>query len=71
MGSDQVLEETLRRVRRLGLRTGLLPPLRDLDRVEDLQAALDGGELAFSPRSLEVVGALLARRDPAGPRRSA
>jgi hypothetical protein len=63
MGSDQVLEETLRRARRLGLRTGLLPPLRDLDRVEDLQAALDGGELAWSPRSLEVVGRLLSRHE--------
>jgi uncharacterized protein len=71
MGSDQVLEETLRRARRLGLRAGLLPPLRDLDRVEDLEAALDGGELAASPRSLEVVGALLSQRDRAGPRRSA
>ncbi|HZD73330.1 MAG TPA: TIGR04282 family arsenosugar biosynthesis glycosyltransferase [Actinomycetota bacterium] len=71
MGSDQVLEETLRRARRLGLRAGLLPPLRDLDRVEDLRAALDGGELAASPRSLRVVGALLAQRDRASPHRSA
>jgi uncharacterized protein len=63
MGSDQVLAETLRRARRLGLRTGLLPPLRDLDRVEDLQAALDGGELAWSPRSLEVVGRLLSQHE--------
>jgi uncharacterized protein len=63
MGSDQVLEETLRRARRLGLRTGLLPPLRDLDRVEDLQAALDGGELASSPRSLEVVERLLSQHE--------
>jgi rSAM/selenodomain-associated transferase 1 len=62
MGSDQVLGETLRRARRLGLRAVLLPPLRDLDRVEDLQAALDGGELAGSRRSLEVVGALLSRQ---------
>ncbi len=62
MGSDRVLEETLRRAWRLGLRTGLLPPLRDLDRVADLQAALDGGELASSPRSLEVVGRLLSER---------
>jgi uncharacterized protein len=65
MGTDRVLEETLRRARRLGLRTGLLPPLRDLDRVEDLRAALDGGELASSPRSLEVVGSLLWEHDRA------
>jgi glycosyltransferase A (GT-A) superfamily protein (DUF2064 family) len=71
MGSDQVLGETLRRAHRLGLRTGLLPPLRDLDRVEDLQAALDGGELECSPRSLTVVGRLLSRLDQASPRRSA
>ncbi len=50
----------------LGLRAGLLPPLRDLDRIEDLEAALDNGELASSPRSLAVVGALLlGRRRPA------
>jgi len=71
MGSDQVLEVTLRRARRLGLRTGLLPPLRDLDTIEDLQAALDGGELESCSRSLEVVGGLLARPDRASPRRSA
>jgi uncharacterized protein len=71
MGSNQVLKETLRRTRRLGLRTGLLPPLRDLDRIEDLQAALDGGELASSRRSAEVVGRLLSQHDRASPRRSA
>jgi rSAM/selenodomain-associated transferase 1 len=71
MGSNQVLGETLGRARRLGLRTGLLPPLRDLDRIEDLQAALDGGELASSPRSLTVVGRLLPQLDRASPRRSA
>jgi uncharacterized protein len=71
MGSDQVLRVTLRRARRLGLRTGLLPPLRDLDTIEDLQAALAGGELASSPRSLEVVRELLTRRDRSGARRSA
>lgn len=71
MGGDQVLEETLRRARRLGMRAGLLPPLRDLDRIEDLRAALGGGELAASPRSTEVVGRLLSGHDHAGPRRSA
>jgi len=66
MGTDLVLGETLHRAERLGLRAGLLPPLRDLDRIEDLRAALDNGELAASPRSLEVIGALLLeRRRPA------
>jgi uncharacterized protein len=58
MSTAQVLDETLRRAERLGLRTGLLPPLRDLDRVEDLQAVLDSGELASSPRSLAAISAL-------------
>jgi rSAM/selenodomain-associated transferase 1 len=71
MGSHQVLEVTLRRAWRLGLRTGLLPPLRDLDTIEDLQAALDGGELASCPRSLEVVRGLLSQRGQPSPRRSA
>jgi rSAM/selenodomain-associated transferase 1 len=71
MGSDQVLEETLRRAGRLGLRTGLLPPLRDLDRIEDLRAALEAGELVSSPRSLAVVERLVRTRDRASPRRSA
>ncbi len=66
MGTDLVLGETLRRAERLGLRAGLLPPLRDLDRIEDLEAALDNGELATSPRSLAVIAALLlGRRRPA------
>lgn len=66
MGTDLVLGETLRRAEGLRLRTCLLPRLRDLDRIEDLEAALDNGELAGSPRSLEVVGALLPeRRRPA------
>lgn len=71
MGGDQVLEETLRRARRLGLRAGLLPPLRDLDRIDDLRTALGSGELASSPRSMEVVGRLLSGHDHASPRRSA
>lgn len=66
MGTDVVLGETLHRAERLGLRAGLLPPLRDLDRIEDLRAALGNGELAASPHSLEVVRALLLeRRRPA------
>ena len=59
MGSDAVLGETLARAQDLGHRVALLPPLRDLDRIEDLQAALDQGELAASPNSLEAIGALL------------
>jgi uncharacterized protein len=62
MGTDRVLGETLRRAGCLGLRSRLLPPLRDLDRVEDLEAALDGGELAGSPNSLAAVAAALAPR---------
>jgi rSAM/selenodomain-associated transferase 1 len=65
MGTDLVLGETLRRARRRGLRVALLPPLRDLDRVEDLAAALAAGELDASPRSRAVVTALLARSVPA------
>jgi uncharacterized protein len=66
MGTDAVLGETLSRSQGLGLRTGLLPLLRDLDRMEDLEAALDHDELAGSPCSLEAIGALLRqRRQPA------
>ncbi len=66
MGTDAVLGETLSRAQGLGLRAGLLPPLRDLDRIEDLEAALDHDELAGSPSSLEAIGALLRqRRQPA------
>ncbi len=64
MGTDLVLGETLRRAERRGLRVALLPPLRDLDRVEDLAAALAAGELDASPRSRAVVAALLARPAP-------
>jgi rSAM/selenodomain-associated transferase 1 len=62
MGTDLVLGETLRRAERRRLRVALLPPLRDLDRVEDLRAAMAGGELDASPRTRAVVAALLAGR---------
>jgi len=59
MGTELVLGETLRRAERHRLRVALLPPLRDLDRVEDLVAALAAGELDASPRTRAVVAALL------------
>jgi rSAM/selenodomain-associated transferase 1 len=59
MGSDKVLGETLARARRLGLAVGLLPPLRDLDRVEDLREALAAGELDRCPHTRAAVAALL------------
>jgi rSAM/selenodomain-associated transferase 1 len=67
MGTDLVLGETLRRAERRGLRVALLPPLRDLDRVEDLAAALAAGELDASPHARAVAAALLARPVPTGP----
>jgi hypothetical protein len=45
---------------RAGLVVDLLPPLRDLDRVEDLAAALAGGELAGAPATLAATKELLA-----------
>lgn len=60
MGSEVVLEETIARAGRLGLRVGLLPVLRDLDRVEDLEQALAAGELDGCPRTRVAVAELLA-----------
>jgi uncharacterized protein len=60
MGSDRVLEETRARAGRLGLTVGLLPVLRDLDRVEDLEQALAAGELDGCPRTRVAVAELLA-----------
>jgi uncharacterized protein len=65
MGTGAVLEVTLRRVAAGDLRVALLPPLRDLDRFEDLRAALDAGELAACRRTLAVAGELVAGRMPA------
>jgi hypothetical protein len=62
MGTDAVLTETLARATRAGLVVDLLPPLRDLDRVEDLAAALAGGELAGAPATLAAATELLAAR---------
>jgi rSAM/selenodomain-associated transferase 1 len=55
----ELFVETLRRAERHRLRVALLPPLRDLDRVEDLVAALAAGELDASPCTRAVVAALL------------
>jgi rSAM/selenodomain-associated transferase 1 len=60
MGTGEVLTETLARAARGGLVVDLLPPLRDLDRVEDLAAALDAGELAGAPATLAATRELLA-----------
>ena len=60
MGTEVVLAETLIRAARGGLVVGLLPPLRDLDRVEDLAAALAAGELAGAPATLAAATDLLA-----------
>jgi uncharacterized protein len=60
MGTDVVLAVTMRRAARRRLRVGTVPMLRDLDRLEDLQAALAAGELDASPRTRLVVTDLLA-----------
>ncbi|HZA84937.1 MAG TPA: TIGR04282 family arsenosugar biosynthesis glycosyltransferase [Actinomycetes bacterium] len=60
MGTEVVLAETLIRAARGGLVVELLPPLRDLDRVEDLAAALAAGELAGAPATLAATTELLA-----------
>jgi len=60
MGTATVLSETVARAARLGLRVGLLPVLRDLDRVGDLEAALARGELDGCPRTRAAVAELLA-----------
>ena len=60
MGTDAVLTETLARAARAGLVVDLLPPLRDLDRVEDLAVALAAGELAGAPATLAATKELLA-----------
>jgi rSAM/selenodomain-associated transferase 1 len=63
MGTDRVLRATLDRAAGLGLRVALLPALRDLDRIEDLHAALEGGELDRAPRTRAAAQELLALGD--------
>jgi uncharacterized protein len=60
MGTEVVLTETLARAARGGLAVALLPPLRDLDRVEDLAAAMTAGELDGAPATLAAATELLA-----------
>jgi rSAM/selenodomain-associated transferase 1 len=60
MGTELVLAETLARAARSGRSVGLLPPLRDLDRVEDLANALAAGELDHAPATRAVAAELLA-----------
>jgi uncharacterized protein len=60
MGSDAVFKETTARAGWLGLTVGLLPVLRDLDRVEDLEQALAAGELDGCPHTRAAVAELLA-----------
>jgi uncharacterized protein len=67
MGSGTVLSETLARAAGAGLQVSLLPPLRDLDRVEDLASALAAGELAGAPAILTVATELLASAPAAVP----
>jgi HAMP domain-containing protein len=54
---------TIQRAIRRRLRIGTVPLLRDLDRLEDLRAALAAGELDGSPRTRLVAAGLLAVRD--------
>jgi rSAM/selenodomain-associated transferase 2/rSAM/selenodomain-associated transferase 1 len=60
--TDRVLEGTLAKARDLGLRHTLLEPLSDVDRPEDVPAAL-----AALPEAGEESPALLASRLPTGP----
>ena len=68
MGTEVVLAETMARAARAGLAVALLPPLRDLDRAEDLAAALAAGELAAAPATLAAATELLdGNLDPVHP----
>lgn len=67
MGTDMVLAETLARAARGRLTVDLLPPMRDLDRVEDLISALAAGELASAPATLAATTELLTSARAAAP----
>ena len=60
MGTEVVLTETLTRAIRGGLLVALLSTLRDLDRVDDLVAALAAGDLDAAPATLAAATELLA-----------
>ncbi|HWD46011.1 MAG TPA: TIGR04282 family arsenosugar biosynthesis glycosyltransferase [Actinomycetota bacterium] len=60
MGTEVVLTETLTRAASGGLAVALLPPLRDLDRVEDLTAAMAAGDLDDAPATFAAATELLA-----------
>jgi uncharacterized protein len=62
MGTDAVLEVTIQRAIHRRLRIATVPMLRDLDRLEDLRAALAAGELDGSPRTRQVATDLLSSR---------
>jgi rSAM/selenodomain-associated transferase 1 len=64
MGTRVVLQETIQRAIRRRLRIATVPTLRDLDRLEDLRAALATGALDASPRTRLVATDLLAVRRP-------
>jgi rSAM/selenodomain-associated transferase 1 len=68
MGTDEVLRVTIQRAARRRLRVGTVPLLRDLDRLEDLRAALATGELDASPRTRLVATDLLAVERQPSPR---
>jgi hypothetical protein len=63
MGTDAVLQVTIQRAVHRRLRIGTVPMLRDLDRLEDLRAALAAGELDGSPRTRLAAAGLVAVRD--------
>jgi uncharacterized protein len=56
MGTEVVLQMTIQRAVQRRLRIGTVPVVRDLDRPEDLRAALAAGELDASPRTRLVAG---------------
>lgn len=62
--TDQVAALTRKKAEGLGLTTALLPPYRDLDRLEDLQALIGEAKSApktFSPRTAGVLQTLADR----------
>jgi rSAM/selenodomain-associated transferase 1 len=63
MGTEVVLQVTIQQAIHRRLRLGTVPMLRDLDRLEDLRAALAAGELDGSPRTRLVAAGLLAVLD--------